>query len=273
MENNLNPLARHAVRRLSPETRELAERYLTGRFRSELCEPDFSPEDLALPENTHPLILHAEMAKRIAERAPIHLRPEERIAGNALFLPAVRHQVPGMSGRNSISHTTVDFRDAIRKGLSGLEREIRERVPRPGDDPAFPDALLLVISAMRLWSNRYLLECRRLLTSAHGAEKTHWNEIESALTHVPENPPANFREALQSFWLFFEFQRLCGNWSGLGRFDWILGPYLERDLADGTIRLDEARELIAHFWIKGTEWCYGLRKFNPGQPGSGDAQF
>lgn len=46
-----------------------------------------------------------------------------------------------------------------------------------------------------------------------------------ALTQVPERPPRDFFEAVQSLWLFWTFQRLAGNWSGLGRIDELLGPF------------------------------------------------
>lgn len=73
-------------------------------------------------------------------------------------------------------------------------------------------------------------------------------------------------ESLQSLWFTFAFIRLCGNWPGIGRLDVLLGPYLEADLAAGCLTLDEARELLAHFLIKGCEWISG------GNYGSGDAQ-
>jgi formate C-acetyltransferase len=60
--------------------------------------------------------------------------------------------------------------------------------------------------------------------------------------------------------------RLCGNWPGIGRRDELLGPYLENDLKHGVLTLDEAREILAHFFIKGCEWICG------GNYGSGDAQ-
>jgi len=69
---------------------------------------------------------------------------------------------------------------------------------------------------------------------------------------------------------FWEFQRLCGNWSGLGRVDKMLGPFLEKDLQVGRITLDGARDLLAHFWIKGAEWI-GSDHWSVGT--SGDAQF
>ncbi len=268
MTLNLNPLAKEPPKRLSAETKKLAEAYLTGKFRCELQEPSFSISDLKLPATTSSLRCHAKMAELIAAQAPIQIRPTERLAGNALLLPAVRHEVPGMGHRSSISHTTADFGDAVRKGLAGLECDIKEKTTHSPAEQEFCHALLTVISAMRIWSRRYVAECRQ-----KQSESIHLKRLLPILERVPEHPPESFYEALQSFWMFFEFQRLCGNWSGLGRFDQILGPYLEHDIAHSVITIAEARELIAHFWIKGTEWCYGLRQFNPGEPGSGDAQF
>lgn len=265
----LNPLEKESIRRLSDETRNLAAQYLSGQFRPELQMPDFSIDDLDLPGDLSSVMRHAMAATLIAERAPVIHRPEEKIAGSAPLIPAMMHQVPGMNGRYSISHTTADFGDAIRKGLSGLEHELRQYSNQTPEEADFRNALLQVITAMRIWVVRYADLCRNYSGNPNSA---NIKEILKALQNVPENSPANFREALQSFWCFFEFQRLCGNWSGLGRFDQILGPYLENDLQTGKIQLDEARELLAHFWIKGTEWCYGLRKYNPGDPGSGDAQ-
>jgi hypothetical protein len=57
---------------------------------------------------------------------------------------------------------------------------------------------------------------------------------------VPQNPATNFYEAVQSIWFTFAFLRLCGNWPGIGRIDWLLGDYLKKDLKDGSITLDEA---------------------------------
>ena len=62
------------------------------------------------------------------------------------------------------------------------------------------------------------------------------------------------------------FLRLCGNWPGIGRLDVLLGKYLEEDLTHDVLTLNEAREILAHFFIKGCEWVRG------GNQGSGDAQ-
>jgi formate C-acetyltransferase len=72
---------------------------------------------------------------------------------------------------------------------------------------------------------------------------------------------------MQSIWFTFAFERLCGNWPGIGRIDDMVGGYLENDLKSGVITIDKAREITAHFFIKGCEWI----RSSP-SPSSGDAQ-
>ena len=101
------------------------------------------------------------------------------------------------------------------------------------------------------------------------AAKPEYAENYRALQRVPFSPATNFREAVQSLWFTFAFLRLCGNWPGIGRIDFLLGDYLKKDLQEGVLTLDEARELLAHLFIKGCEWICGDNEFSNG---SGDAQ-
>jgi len=279
----LNPMSgRETVKRLSEETRSLAGRYLTGKYQYRIKDMGFRLADLNLPADCPPEIEHGKNTILTAEKSSLDILPEERLAGSASNIQALGHCIPGYprwqdgTGKGwSISHTTVDFGDAVRKGLRGLETEISTRMKRDSEPhhQDFFKGLLDVIEAMRIWTKRYRDAYREMLKSPEYAQyEPNLRAVLARLQNVPENPPETFAEAVQSFWSFFEFQRLCGNWSGLGRFDEILGPYLSRDLKQGIITLDEARELIAHFWIKGTEWCFGLRKDSSRTPGSGDAQ-
>jgi len=104
------------------------------------------------------------------------------------------------------------------------------------------------------------------VANSSGDERTTYEAVRQALARVPEEPPATFHEAVQSLWFAYAFQRLMGNWSGLGRIDEMLGPFLKQDLSEGRLTLDEARELLAHFWIKGCEWIGAI------DVPSGDAQ-
>ena len=127
--------------------------------------------------------------------------------------------------------------------------------------------MIFCLDSAKIWHDRYLEELDRLARNSIANDKKNYQDMMIALRDVPENPPATFREAVQALWILWDFQRLCGNWSAIGRIDKMLGPYLKRDLAAGIIDINEARELIAHFWIKGCEWITAEGR------GSGDAQF
>jgi len=185
------------------------------------------------------------------------------------MLESARHTIPLMN-ISSTSHTTPGFDKVLHSGYKGLRKDIKARLAKPGLDEQGADLLqsmLLTLDAAGLWQKRNIeLLKQRKREEKSKDEKQFTQNIIDTLEKVPENPPQNFREAVQSLWSLYAFQRLMGNWLGIGRFDVMLGSYLEKDLQNGTLTLDDAREILAHFWIKGCEWIgeYGE---------SGDAQF
>jgi pyruvate-formate lyase len=210
----------------------------------------------------------AEAIRLIAHAAPLRLEPDELLAGASLYLEAPRHQIP-LAGLASISHVTTDYSLGLRLGYDGLRRMIEQRLGSgDGDDRArdFWECQLICLNAACHWHERYRQHLRDLVGWSLGAQQEHYQRVLTACAEVPERPPQTFHEAVQALWLMWEFQRVCGNWTGLGRLDEMLGPYLRRDLQEGRLTLDEAREILAHFFIKGTEWRTGQGR------GSGDAQ-
>jgi len=209
--------------------------------------------------------LYAEAVRLIALNAPLRIIDGEQLVGAATLKEAMGHIVPALRGP-SVSHTTLGFEKALAVGYKGIRTEIEERLSRGGLDESgntLLHAMLSCLDSAKIWHGRYLDELKKL----SGEGKKDLGGIIESLKNVPENPPETFREAVQSLWMLWDFQRLCGNWSAIGRIDKMLGPYLKRDLAAGIIGIDEARELIAHFWIKGCEWI------TANTVGSGDAQF
>lgn len=262
-------------RRLSAETRALASRYLSGEVGRTIREAAFAISPEFLKGRPTPNQHYAEAVRLIAAHAPLRILPEEKLVGAATLIEAARHQVP-LTPFRSISHTTAGFEKALRIGYRGLREQCEERLARGGLDADGADllrAMLSCLDAASAWHSRYVKALESLVAETDGAEGRNCAEVLASMRHVPENPPATFREAVQSLWLLWEFQRLCGNWSGLGRVDKMLGPYLRQDMDAGKITLDEARELLAHFWVKGCEWTNGVGRGLGDQPGSGDAQF
>ncbi len=258
----------HAEHRLCAETRVLAARYLSGEVGRTMANAAFAVDPEFLAKSPTPNQRYAESVRLIASQAPLRLLPGERLAGAATLLEATRHVTPASPFR-SLSHTTIGFEKALRIGYRGLRAEIDERLARGGLDAEGVDllkAMKACLDAAGVWHGRYVaaLEAR---AAAHPEERENCEAVLAALRPVPENPPQTFHQAVQALWMMWDFQRLCGNWSGIGRMDKMLGPFLRRDLNAGRITLDDARELLAHFWIKGCEWITAQGR------GSGDAQF
>jgi pyruvate formate-lyase/glycerol dehydratase family glycyl radical enzyme len=78
-------------------------------------------------------------------------------------------------------------------------------------------------------------------------------QIAEVCRRVPAEAPRNFWEALQMYWFVHlgTITELNG-WDAMnpGHLDQHLGPFYERDLAEGRLNREGAKELLSCFWIK-----------------------
>ena len=201
--------------------------------------------------------------RRIAEQSPLRICDGEKISGAATLGLAISHRIPatykGTPVYPSVSHLTVDFETVLTRGINGIRKDAESALSlyKGTEKEEFILSCLSCLDSFRIWHGRYL----KALEGKKGYEENLKN-----LRKVPFSPPTSFYEAVQSVWFTFAFIRLCGNWPGIGRLDLLLGDFLKEDLSKGRITIDEAREILAHFFIKGCEWICG------GNYGSGDAQ-
>lgn len=255
--------------RLNEITHRLAKIALDGKHGRQMVHADWmfdEKNDPHLSENAK----YALAAMSIAQNAPLRIESGEIIVGSATLLEAATQTIP-LLGISSTSHTTLGFQDVLPIGYRGLRNKIELRLAQGGLNEKGVDLLksmLRVLDAAQVWNNRNIALLEQQMLSASEDEKKFIQNTISTLKQVPENPPANFIQAVQSMWSMYAFLRLMGIWSGIGRIDEMLGSYLKQDLAKGTLTLNEAREILAHFWIKGCEWIG-----NTDSKGSGDAQF
>lgn len=237
--------------RLSKRTRDWAWRSMHGEFGDEAKTHMAVSLDHLEGFGLLPEIDRYDIAIRhIALHAPVRMCPEELLCGAATLGNGIIHYGPavyrGKPAFECRSHLTLRFDKVVREGLDAYKAEIAARL----QDQTLTDeqrriilSLDNVIEAIRIWHSRYL-----------EAAKAERPDIHAALLQVPFGPATNFREAMQSIWFIFAFTRLCGYWPGIGRLDWLAGPYLEKDLASGALTMEEAREIMASFFIKGCEW-------------------
>ena len=252
--------------RLSAVTHELARKGLSGENGRTMKMVDWNPQiDPALP----PQMKYAAAAKSIAENAPLRILPGELIVGSATLLEATHERIPILECI-SVTHTTLDFERILTLGYNGLRKQIRDRLAAGTLDEKgreLNQAALLTLDAADIWQKRNIALLEQMRDAQPAEGKAFYQTIIDTLERVPDESPRSFREAVQSLWSMYSFLRLMGDWSGIGRIDRMLGPYLKEDLRKGVLTLDQAREILAHFWIKGTEWI-GAYHVN-----SGDAQF
>ena len=254
--------------RLSEETRLFAYESLNRRYGLDTLNTEALPMDNVPGFSSLSSIEKYDTAiLRIAKDAPIRICDNELISGAATLGMAIYHQIPatyeGKTFFNSISHLTVDFETVLKEGVDSIRRKAESALKkhRRTDREPFAKSCLNCLDAFEIWHGRYL-------AALEG--RPEYKDNYKNLRQVPFKPATSFYEAVQSLWFTFAFLRLCGNWPGIGRIDRLLGDYLKKDLANGRITLDEAREILAHLFIKGCEWINGL--VDCPFEGSGDAQ-
>ena len=249
--------------RLSEATRRFALDSLSHKYGLETRKNQCVELSVEETEGLTDLEKYDLAIKKIALEAPLRICPGELISGAATLGAAIDHKVPAFcDGKHlfwSISHLTVDFETVVRKGVGYIEEQAKTAfIKYQGTErEAFCKSALNCLTAFRIYHKRYLEALK---------EKPEFRDNYENLLNVPFSPAKNFYEGVQAIWFTFAFLRLCGNWPGIGRIDVLLGDLLKRDLEEGKLTLDEAREILSHLFIKGCEWICG------GDYGSGDAQ-
>ena len=210
--------------RLSESTRAFAARSLDGVYgREAKANKAVSLDDIPGFDLLSPQKRYDAAIRRICETAPLRITPEELICGAATLGFGIQHVVPatyrGKCVCESISHYTADFPDALRRGVDAIEAEVVARQRDPDltqDQRENLEGLRNAVDALHIYHARYMHALR-----TDGSPRCL--AIAASLERVPFQPPRTFREAVQTLWFLFSWQRLCGNWPGIGRVDEMLG--------------------------------------------------
>lgn len=189
------------------------------------------------------------------DRFNASMPPEiRRIHGGVFFLGT-----SSMSGVH-YGHETIDYSRLLKKGLSGIKKEAQEKLesldltkPEDFKKYQFLQAVIVTLDAAAAFAKRYADLASHLAAQAINMHrKKELDAIASICRRVPLNPAGSFHEALQSIWFTHIVIRNEG-WGpglGFGRLDQYLYPFYQKDLSDGIITRDTARELASLFLIK-----------------------
>jgi trans-4-hydroxy-L-proline dehydratase len=154
-------------------------------------------------------------------------------------------------------HLIPDYRTVLAEGFQGILARVEGRLAAESDPQkrSYLQALQLSTEAPRIISGRY----RAVLAAAAAAEedaarREELRQMTEIVSRVPFAPPGTFWEALQALWfthiLVMAAESYPGPGLSYGRIDQYLYPFYRRDLDQGRLSREFARELLHCFWIK-----------------------
>lgn len=163
----------------------------------------------------------------------------------------------------SIGHLVANYEKVLLKGLKGIKKEIREELKNITyfDENCYRKinllkSMIVVINAAIEFANRYAVETRRLSTKQTDPKrKKELLKIAEICEWVPANPARTFWEAVQSFFFIHLILNLESNSYAIspGRFDQYMYRYYKKDLEEGQVTREFAKELLSCLWIKFNE--------------------
>ena len=188
------------------------------------------------------------------ERIFSHVPDEWRAAYEAgVFTEFMEQRAPG--------HTALDGK-IYQKGMLDFKREIEQQIDALDflNDATATDRLEQ-LRAMAISCDAAIIFAERHAEIAEQKAKTEKNpkrkkellKIAEVCRRVPAHAPTNFHEAIQMYWFVHlgTITELNG-WDAMnpGHFDQHLYPFYKKDLENGEITYEEAKELLSCFWIK-----------------------
>ncbi len=215
-------------------------------------QPYFTPqEDIDIYEKE---VIPYWKGKTQRERIFNHVPKEWKAAYEAgLFTEFMEQRAPG--------HTALDGK-IYKRGMLDLKQEIEANIDSLDylNDPEATDkaeqwkAMAISCDAVIVFANRHADYAEELAKEEQDPKRiAELKKIAEVCRHVPAHAPRNFWEAIQMYWFAHlgTITELNG-WDAMnpGHFDQHLAPFYEKEIADGTLTRDEAKELLCCFWIK-----------------------
>ncbi len=145
----------------------------------------------------------------------------------------------------------LDFKDDIGKSIKGLDFY---HDPNAFDKREELEAMLISADAVIAFAKRYSEKAKTLASQEKNTNrKKEFETIAAICDYVPANAPRTFREALQYYWfIHIGVITELNTWDSFnpGRLDQHLYPFYKKDIDEGSLTEESARELLEAFWIK-----------------------
>jgi formate C-acetyltransferase len=161
-------------------------------------------------------------------------------------------------------HHCPGYDNVLRLGLNVIIAQAEDRLERGVDERGrdFLDAVVIGNRALIRIAERFAEKAEGMAAREDDSlVRQRLEKMARMARRIPARPAGTFHEALN---VILFMRQMLGGLEGLGQsilghLDRMLGPYLERDLADGSITMEEAEDLI-RFFLAMTDVKFNIRE-------------
>lgn len=172
---------------------------------------------------------------------------------NGIFTEFMEQRAPGHTVADGKMYKKgfLDFKADIKAAIAKLDFE---RDPLAYDKRAELMAMDICCDAMIILGKRYSILAREMADKEIDEKrKKELLLISNNCKVVPANAPRTFHQALQMYWFnHIGVTTELNNWDAYspGRLDQHLNPFYKKDVNEGLLTKDEAKELLECLWVK-----------------------
>jgi len=260
------------------------EQYLWKKFRS----PEFDPatgidQESAATEITayadmdapHPVI-KAKAFEFLAKKLQIEVDPHDffpafgcwkrRPCPMTPLLLKLQNKIPlqnvdlwnllNQSGTSNIwrdfDHSVPEWDEVIRRGFPGLLENAMMWREKHRADGTMNAKMEAYFEGIRITYEAILMMLERFIERAGVHKNERCDFVAASLQRLHDGPPQNFFDLLQLIYLYYMFGEHMDHMQvrSLGNLDWMLTPFYDRDLKNGTFTDAQMRELFDHFFMQ-----------------------
>ncbi|MBP7583009.1 MAG: hypothetical protein KBA61_03175 [Spirochaetes bacterium] len=161
------------------------------------------------------------------------------------------------NGGATPGHLIPDYRTVLEIGFKGLSDRFTEHLAKAKGkrQKAQLRAMMISAEAPRILASRYAAELGKLASKETvPSRREELSRMADICRRVPWEPARTFHEALQSLWFTHMLVMAAESYPGAGlsygRFDTLLAPYYDKDIASGALDEMNAKEMLMSFFIK-----------------------
>ena len=170
-----------------------------------------------------------------------------------VFTEFMEQRAPGHTVLGDVIYRRgfLELIDQVDRALAALDDE---RDPTAYDKSLELRAMRISAAAIIEFAKRHAKRARALASvESDDTRRAELQEIARMCDRVPAHAPETFYEALQTYWfVHLGVVTELNTWDSFcpGRLDQHLLPFYRRDLAEGRLTPERAKELLECFWIK-----------------------